>query len=414
MFSDVMTIISKELTRIFTDRKLVFTTFILPAVSIVIIYAAMGLMIQNTTSDKEEHLGQIGVIGAPESFSRFIASSEKDYKVKIVIEQPSQEKSLKEAIYKGELDALVVFDEGFDEKVMKYNQGNTLMPNVNTYYNPTEDYSDATHNKFTDRIMVDYEKNILIQRFGDENFLKAFTLNAGNQEHQLAPPEKMSGDILGGLIPFLLSIFLFSGGMGIGIDIITGEKERGTMGSLLVTPIKREAIAFGKMISLGIVSLISTVSSIVGMALAFPFLMMAFSKEGEATASSGPNIFILSPAGVAQFLILSILLTLIYVGIICIVSVYANSVKEAGTLIMPAYMAIMVLGMMTMFTNKMPEWWAFATPLYGTLMGMKHALSAELTWTLFGLNILVSAVFIAAIVWIIKQMFNSEKIMFGA
>lgn len=414
MFSDVMTIISKELTRIFTDKKLVFTTFILPAVSIVIIYAAMGLMIQSTTSDKEEHLGQIGVIGAPESFSRFIASSEKDYKVKIVIEQPDQEKALKEAVYNGKLDALVVFDGNFDEKIKAYSQANTPMPNINTYYNPTEDYSDATHSKFTDRIMTDYEKAVMIQRFGNENFLKAFTLNAGNQEHQLAPPEKMSGDFLGGLIPFLLSIFLFSGGMGIGIDIITGEKERGTMGSLLVTPIKREAIAFGKMISLGIVSLVSTASSILGMALAFPFLMMAFSSEGDAANGSGPHIFVLSPAGVFQFLILAILLTLIYVGIICIVSVYANSMKEAGTLIMPAYMVVMVLGMMSMFTNKMPEWWTFATPVYGTLMGMKHALSAELTWTLFGLNILVSAVFIAAIVWVIKQMFNSEKIMFGA
>ncbi len=414
MFSDVMTIVSKELTRIFTDKKLVFTTFILPAVSIVVIYMAMGFMIHNTTNDKEEHLGQIGVIGMPESFNVFIANKEKEYKVKIVIEKPESEKTIKAAIYNGDMDALVVFDDNFDGKIQSYNKGNTVMPNINTYYNPTEDYSDATHSKFTDRIMADYEKQILIQRFGDENFLKAFTWNSGNQENRLAPPEKMSGDILGGLIPFLLSIFLFSGGMGIGIDIITGEKERGTMGSLLVTPIKREAIAFGKMLSLGIVSLVSTASSILGMGLAFPFLMMAFSQEAETTTSAGPNIFVLSPSGVAQFLVLSILLTLIYVGIICIISVYANSIKEAGTLITPAYMGIMVLGMMTMFTNKMPEWWAFATPVYGTLMGMKHALTAELTWGMFGLNILVSTILIAVIVWIIKQMFNSEKIMFGA
>lgn len=418
MFSDVMTIISKELTRIFTDKKLVFTTFILPAVSIVLIYAVMGLMIQSTMSDKEEHLGQIGIIGMPESFSQFIANKEKDYKVKIVIEKSENEKTIKDAIYKGDMDALVVFDENFDAKIQSYDKGNTTMPNIDTFYNPTEDYSDATHSKFADRIMADYEKQVLVQRFGDENFLKAFTLNNGNKEHQLAPPEKMSGDILGGLIPFLLSIFLFSGGMGIGIDIITGEKERGTMGSLLVTPIKREAIAFGKMLSLGIVSLLSTASSIIGMGVAFPFLMMAFSNETETaaanTATTGPNLFVLSPSGVAQFLVLSILLTLIYVGIICIISVYANSVKEAGTLITPAYMGIMVLGMMTMFTNKMPEWWAFGIPLYGTLMGMKHALSAELTWAVFGLNILVSVVFIGAIVWLIKQMFNSEKIMFGA
>ena len=67
-----------------------------------------------------------------------------------------------------------------------------------------------------------------------------------------------------------------------------------------------------------------------------------------------------------------------------------------------------------MFTNEMPQAWVFATPVYGTLVGMKYALSAELTWGLFGLNILVSACVVSAIIWIIRQMFNSEKIMFGA
>lgn len=412
MLNDIATIVSKELARVFTDKKLVFTTFILPAVSLVLIYTVMGLMVQKTMSDREEHLSQIAVIGAPSSFTQFVGQKEAEYNAKFILEEPSSEEALKHAVYNGELDALAVFESGFDQRVAGYQQG--LMPNVNTYYNPTEDYSSAAHNKFADRILADYEKQILIERFGDENFLKAFTIDADNEDNQLAPAEKMSGDLLGGLVPFLLSIFLFSGGMGIGIDLITGEKERGTMATMLVTPIKRESIAFGKMLSLGIVSLISTASSLAGMAISFPFLMMAFSDGAETSGASGPGIFFLSPAGVFQFLILAVFLTLIYVGLICIVSVYANSIKEAGTLITPAYMAIMVLGMVTMFTNNLPPTWVFATPVYGTLMGMKHALSAELTWTMFGLNILVSACFVGAIIWVIRQMFNSEKIMFGA
>jgi sodium transport system permease protein len=158
------------------------------------------------------------------------------------------------------------------------------------------------------------------------------------------------------------------------------------------------------------------------MLAAFPFLMMALdggSATSAGTASttvttSGPSIFVLSPTGVFQFLVLSILLTLIYVGLICMVSVYANSVKEASTMITPAYMAIMVLGLVSMFTNDLPSLWVFATPVYGTLMGMKYALSAELTWAMFGLNMLISVGVVVGIIWIIRQMFNSEKIMFGA
>lgn len=421
MFSDIMTIVSKELNRVFTDKKLVFTTFILPAVSLVLIYSVMGLMIKNTMADQEDHISQIAVIGAPSSFSEIISRNEKDYNATFKLESGENEQVLKDAVYNGKLDALIVFDKAFDQNILAFKQQGSL-PNIDTFYNPTEDYSAAAYEKVTSRILMDFEKQILVKRFGNENFLKAFTIDLGNEKNALAPPEKMSGDILGGLVPFLLSIFLFSGGMGIGIDLITGEKERGTMATLLVTPIKREAIAFGKMLSLAIVSLISTASSLVGMVASFPFLKMAFSNEssvsaqgaGSGASTSAGNLFVLSPAGIFQFLVLAVFLTLIYVGIICIVSVYANSIKEAGTLITPAYMAVMMLGMVTMFSTKIPPTLAFATPIYGTLMGMKHALSAELTWTMFGINIIVSAFLVAGIIWAIRQMFNSEKIMFGA
>lgn len=416
MMNDILTIIGKELSRVFTDKKLVFTTFFLPALSLVLIYSVMGIMVKQSMDQREEHIGNVVVLEAPESFKAFWAMEGSAYKLSLTYDEKINEDALKNDIYEGKLEGLVVFDKGFDVLVASYKT--TGMPNLKTYYNPTEDYSQSAHNKLVDKILMDYEKSLLTARFGSEDFLTAFTVDLGNEDQLLAPKEKISGDLLGGLVPMLLSVFLFAGGMGIGIDLITGEKERGTMATLLVTPIKREAIAFGKMISLGIVSLVSTASSLVGMAISFPFLEMAFSKSGDTQsiegATQGVQILMLSPMGVFQFLVLSMMLTLIYVGIICIISVYANSVKEAGTLVTPAYMVVMLLGLVTVFSTEMPKVWAFAAPVYGTLMGMKYALSAELTWAMFGINLLVSALVVGGIVWVIKQMFNSEKIMFGA
>lgn len=413
MFADVWTIIGKELTRVFTDKKLVFTTFILPALSLVVIYMAMGIMVQNMVSDREAHVATTMVVNSPASFNAYI---EKNPAENIIFKQATEADlaNLKNQIYEGKLDTLVVFSTDFDQAVSQYDNKQVKRPNVLTYYNPTEDYSSAAHGKLTDALKA-YERDLLIQRFGSEDFLKAFTVDLNNEESRLAPPEKVSGDFLGGLVPMLLSIFLFSGGMGIGIDLITGEKERGTMATMLVTPIKREAIAFGKMLSLAIISLVSTASSLFGMVIAFPFLMKAF-NGGEETASSGAGIgpMTLSIEGIFQFVILAIMLTLIYVGIICIISVYANSIKEAGTTITPAYMVIMLMGIASLFGNGIPKLWVFATPVYGTLISMKHALSAELTWTMFGVNLISSVVVIVLITWGIKKMFNSEKVMFGA
>lgn len=412
MFADVWTIIGKELTRVFTDKKLVFTTFVLPALSLVVIYMAMGIMVQNMVSDREAHVATAMVINQPQSLSTYLAA----HPAENIVFKPAAEAeldALKQQIYEGKLDALVVFGTDFDQAIGQYQNQQVQRPNVLTFYNPTEDYSSAAHGKLSD-VLKSYERDLLIQRFGSEDFLKAFTVDLNNNDTRLAPPEKVSGDFLGGLVPMLLSIFLFSGGMGIGIDLITGEKERGTMATMLVTPIKREAIAFGKMLSLAIISLVSTASSLFGMVIAFPFLMKAFNAGEEPSSGGGIGPMTLSIEGIGQFVILAILLTLIYVGIICIISVYANSIKEAGTTITPAYMVIMLMGIASLFGNGIPQLWVFATPVYGTLLGMKHALSAELTWTMFGVNFLSSLVVIALIIWGIKKMFNSEKVMFGA
>ena len=77
--------------------------------------------------------------------------------------------------------------------------------------------------------------------------------------------QKASGKALGMMLPYFITILLFAGAMGIGTDMIAGEKERGTMASLLVTPVKRKSIVLGKVFALMTISGISSVIYIVVM-----------------------------------------------------------------------------------------------------------------------------------------------------
>ncbi len=415
MMTDMMTILKRELRRVFTDRRLMFTTFLLPALSLVLIYSAMGLMAKNMAQDRNAHIGQVVVINGSATFAEYAITHHLEASYHFINRTSAQLEASKEDVYEGSMDALVVFDKDFDVSISNYQDGHVL-PNVLTYYNPSEDYSKDVHEDLITKVLNDYERQLLIKRFGQASYLRAFTVDANNNAQQLAPKERIAGSILGGLVPMLLSIFLFSGAMGIGIDLITGEKERGTMATMLVTPVKRETIAFAKMLSLSIVALLSTASSLVGMAISFPFLGMIFSGgEDISTGVKGASrLLTLSPVGVFQFVCLAIVLTLIYVGIICIISVYANAIKEAGSLMTPAYMMVMLLGAGTVFASSAPKAWVFAIPLYGTLMGMRVALSGRLSWWAFTSNFGMSLLLVVGIVFVIRHMFNSEKIMFGA
>jgi sodium transport system permease protein len=113
-------------------------------------------------------------------------------------------------------------------------------------------------------------------------------------------------------------------------------------------------------------------------------------------------------------LFICIVLTSVYVALICLVSIYAKNVKEAGTYITPVYMVVMLLGVLTTFSSGRPDLWVFGIPIYGNVQVMKMSLSYEMTWQMLALNTASSLVFLTVLVIMIRRMFNSERVMFGA
>lgn len=405
MNREVWGIVKKELSRVFTDRRLVISAFIMPALTIAILYGVMGIMITRMMEDRQDHQTQIAVISAPISFQNFSETlSAEDLSFQWA--EQSEIEKLKGKLFIGAIDAVLAFDPEFDLLLQNYETGD--LPGIELYYNPAEDYSADAKVKLTSELFKKYETELLAERFGSKRFLVAFE----TKDQVVADPNKVTGKGIGNFLPFLLSIFLFAGGMGIGIDSIAGEKERGTMATMLVTPVRRESIAFGKLISLGVVAFLSSLSTLTGVVASAPFAKFLFGGiSSEGSLSDG---FAISPGYIIALLFICIVLTSIYVALICLVSIYAKNVKEAGTYITPVYMVVMLLGVLTTFSAGRPEFWVYGVPIYGNIQVMKMSLSYEMTWQMLALNTASSMVLLFLLVWVIRRMFNSERVMFGA
>lgn len=410
MNREILTVLRKELARVFTDRRLVISAFIMPALTIALLYGVMGVMITRMVEDRQEHQTEIAVIDAPASFAVYIETHpQEDMTLQLV--ETTRLPELKGLLFTGDLDAILAFDKGFDTQLINY-KGETKQPGIKIYYNAAEDYSVDARSRLMTGLLEDYEAGVLTARFGDASYLTAFETS----DEVVSDPKKVAGKGIGSFLPLLLSIFLFAGGMGVGLDAIAGEKERGTMATMLVTPVRREAIAFGKLLSLGVVAFLSSISTMIGMVASAPFAKFLFSNpevEGEAASAAAAG-FIISPGYIVALLFISIVLTMLYVALISLVSVYARNVKEAGTYITPVYMLVMLLGVLTTFGTGQPALWVFGIPIYGNIMLMKMSLSYEMTWQMLLLNTAVSLVFLAVLVAVIRKMFNSERVMFNA
>ena len=259
MKSNTLTIIKKEFARFFGDRQLLFTAVIMPGLLIYIIYSFMGSGIKKMVTEGAEELVTLCVENLPVSVAPLVDA----IPATAVLQQPVSHEDIDKLENKDLNVVLVRFPEAFDELVANYDpQSGVAAPNVEIYYNSANNASSRVYHMLEGSLTA-YE-NQLSNRF-DIN-------RADSEEAQfdMASQDEVLGDILSKLIPMLILMMLFSGVMAIAPSAIAGEKERGTIATLLVTPLRRNELALGKVVSLSGMALMSGISSFIGIALSLP------------------------------------------------------------------------------------------------------------------------------------------------
>lgn len=393
------TIYKKELARIFKDKKMVFSVFLLPVLIMVGIMALVGNLAERQVEDIKSHESIVYMINEPESFQAFLEAADLHLDVKSV-ETKEERENVMESLKNGEADLMIEFPEYFDSMIQNYQQGDEV-PQIKTYYNPSEDYSSSAYEVISNQALEAYRQVLLSQRVADMNGLQIFTVNSDNKEMIVQDDQKAGGKTLGMMLPYFITILLFAGAMGIGTDMIAGEKERGTMASLLVTPVKRKSIVLGKVFALMTISGISSIIYIVVMGVTFPKIM---------GGDSGLDIEI-TPEQIVMISVLLVTIAFLYSAIVILISVFARDLKEASTYITPAYMIVLVIGLMTMFTTSEPDMKDYLIPFYNTALTLKGILMSEVTMTQYGVTLVMTLVLGGMLTALIAKAFESEKVM---
>ncbi len=399
-------ILSKELKRVFGDKKMVFSLFILPIILIAGIYGVMFFLIGKEKSSINEHVSEVYVQNMPDNFSELMAGH-TDCKINTIPAGESVE-SYKDGLLDGTYDLVVVFPENFYENFKNADAGSAL-PDIKTFYNPSENNSGEARTRFTGTYLEEYKQILLKERFGSLDYAMVFSVDADNPDMIVQDKDKATGKILGSIIPYLITILIFAGAMGLGVDTIAGEKERGTIANLLISPIKRVDIIMGKIVSLAIVSVLSAavyVISFIGSAV----VLSGMGGMGEMVNGLSLNF---TTVQIIQFVVLLLGLVLLYVGIIGFVSLLAKNVKEAQSFIMPVYIIVMFAGMITMYSGDVTSG-SYMIPVYNTSAAFKGIFERTITINQYLTSTIITYAFAGVMVWLMVKAMNSEKIMLNA
>ena len=399
MNNNITTIIKKEFARFFGDKRMVFTTVIMPGLLIYIIYSFVVGGIRDTFESDKDYRPKVYVQQMPQLLQPMFEALEMD----ITDATTTDIESIKPLIENKDIELLVAFPTDFDRAMANYDISDSTLaaPNVLIYSNVTNMESGKAETVVRS-ILSSYEETIC-NKFN----INALTDETANEEFNLATDEDFMGQILSAMLPFMLIIFLYSGCMAVAPESIAGEKERGTIATLLVTPMNRSHLAFGKIISLSFIALISGLSSFLGLILSLPKFM------GSAMEGMPTNIYTTSD----YLLILGIILStvLVLISVISIISAYAKTVKEASTLVLPLMLIIMIVGIPSTIGGGNAQTaisWYFI-PIYNSIQAMTGVFSFSYSLINVATTIAINIIYAGAFSYVLAKMFNSEKIMFS-
>ena len=366
-------LIKKEFLRFFRDPRLI-VTMLLPGILIFVIYSIMGSVMWN--EEPTDYSFNVLVCGSSQA-TNVLSEAIGENGWTVSYEEVTAEglDGAKAAVEQGEKTALLVFSENFDEAAER---------GVEIYFR------------------ADSDEGYVFGAYATE-FLRAYSMSFPVTVYNFESEQNAGTSVMQSLLPFLIVVLIFSACMSVTIESVAGEKERGTLATVLVTSVKRSHIALGKVIPLACIALIGAASSFLGVILSLPKLM------GTSIGAFAGGY------GFVEILFLFLLITSItplIVAAISTVSTYSKSVKEAAGYTSTFMILVMILSLLAAFLSGFGAW-VVAVPVFNAVAVMQEILAGTVvvwkTLVSVGLNL----VYTAGLVYLISRMLSSERIMFG-
>ncbi len=394
MKSNMITIMKKEFARFFKDKRMVLSTILMPGLLIYVMYTFIGQGLSGLYASGENFVPQVYAVNLPEDY----ANAEGLPMNFIPVEDETEARAMLTSgagEEEGGCDLLVVFPENFTEAVNAYETtSGEKAPEVEVYYNSADTDSSTAYSMMLD-FLDDYEASMA----------NKFDVNSQEKQYDLASEKDTAGMVFSMMIPMLMMIFLFSGCMAVAPESIAGEKERGTIATLLVTPMKRSHLALGKILSLSVIAILSGLSSFIGTMLSLPNMMGGMEDVSASVYQVSDFLLLLA-------VILSTVLVI--VSIISIISAFAKNVKEATTWVTPVMIVCMLLAVTSMIESLKPDnIFMYLIPLYNSVQCMNGIFSFTADIPGIGVTVASNVVYTILGVGILTKMFNSEKVMFS-
>ena len=396
----------KELRDQLRDRRTIISMIVVPIVLFPLMtigFAALALKLVQKAQSEGYTVMLLGAEHAP-TLADAIRRAEG-----INVVPPAEDYAA--AISEKKLRAAVEFPPDFEATLLAHAAApDSGQPPVVKIYHYQGEIRSTFAVRTLQKALQEYRDQVVEQRLAARRLSRGLLEPFKSEEENVASPEKVGGTQLGGFIPYFIIILCLTGAAYPAIDLTAGEKERGTIETILASPVGRSELVFGKFLMVLTASLVTTVLSLASFASTFIFA----SEAAREAFRRGPKslTFVISTKGVAAVFFMVLPLAVMFSAALLAISLLAKSYKEAQSYIQPLIIVVILPAIVSLLPGVELNPKLALVPILNVSLVSKEILTGSYPWGLIALIFGSSCLYAAAALFVAVRAFQRESVLF--
>lgn len=397
----VFSLYKKEMLDIFRDKKTMIIMVLVPLFLYPCMMLGMMLIMSNISKESLEKTYQVGIVQCEEAkaIQQLLLDNKDEYEYFFEVSLYDSLQACEDALNTKEIDTFISVSETEDGRT-SYEVG---------YFSSVADSVSASD--YAEEILRGYRdglRNDLIEeQFEDyEKVLNPIVVSNRN----VATIEESTGSIFGYIIPFMLITSILMGAIYPAIDVTAGERERGTLETMMTLPIKSSEMMFSKFMAVSTIAVMSALLNLLSMFLVG--IYMYDSMQLANTAFGDMNLLQFAPSVIALLVCMPIFA--MFASAVCLsICIFAKSFKEANNYSTPVLLVFMFASMAGMLPNLTLTTKTALIPIVNVALFIKAVFELQFDWTNIILVLVSNIVYSVAAVMLMSKLFSSEDVLFG-
>jgi len=393
---NIAIIYRKELIDAVRDRRTLFATLVFPVVLFPLMSVGLGEVMESSVKRIRTDTARIALLG--EEHAPALAARLRDHEG---FEMVAAAEDFKRQITDKKLRAVVEFPSGFDAALAA---GESPAP-VKVYFYSAEPRSQAALRRLEEALR-EHRDQVVEQRLSVAGIPPAILHPVESRDQNVASAEKVGGLKLAGLLPYFIILLTLVGALNPAIDMTAGEKERGTLETILASAVRRTELVAGKFLLVLTASLVTSALALASFAFTMQF-SRAYAEEmtrGQATS--------ISLVAVAAVFFLVLPLAVLFAGVMLSLALSARSFKEAQGYTGPVIFLAIIPAAMALMPGVELNLRLALVPVVNVSLLAKEIFAGSYPWNSIAVVFLSTCVYAAAALFVAVRQFHREEVLF--